>query len=86
MSYYLTEEIACQDATPAEKENQKVLALINRNESETESDNDSDFDDSVYDKTYDPSEKQMDQDEQPTESSTQVEHRQKPTRNEKATT
>ena len=46
----------------------------------------SDLDDSVYDKTYDPSEKQMDQDEQPTESSTQVEHGQKPTQNEKATT
>jgi len=86
LSHCLTEEIACQDATHAEKENQKVLALINGNESETESEYESDLDDSVYDKTYDPSEKQMDQDEQPTESSTQVEHGQKPTQNEKATT
>ena len=44
------------------------------------------MDDSVYGKTYDPSEKRMDQDEQPRESSTQVEHGQKPTQNEKATT
>ena len=35
--HFLTEEIACQDATHAEKENQRVLALINGNESETES-------------------------------------------------
>jgi len=44
---------ACQDATHTKKKNQKVLALINRNESETESD----LDDSDYNKTYDPSEK-----------------------------
>ena len=60
------------------------MALINGNESETESEYESDLDDCVYDKTYDPSEKQMDQDEQPTESSTQVEHGQKSTQNEKA--
>ena len=86
LSHFLTEEIAFQDATHARKENQKVLALINGNESETEQEYESDLDDSVFDKTYDPTEKQMDQDKQPTESSTQLEHGQKSTQNEKATT
>ena len=61
-----------------------MKALINGNESETEQEYESDLDDSVFDKTYDPTEKQMDQDKQPTESSTQLEHGQKSTQNEKA--
>ena len=62
LSHCSTEKIAFKDTTNAEKENQKVLALINGNESETESEYESDWVDIVYDKKYDPSEKKMDQD------------------------
>ena len=44
--------------------------MINVNESEKESKYELDLDDSIYDKTYYPSEKQIDQDEQPKEAST----------------
>ena len=60
--------------------------MINVNEIEKESKYELDLDDSIYDKTYYPSEKQIDQDEQPKEASTQMQHGQKKLKTEKART